>query len=409
MAKSGDKRRLPTYTFRVAATPAGHRRLAEVYELMRALYNGARDERIMVYRASRQWSGKGRSVSYEDQCGSLVALRASDSAYEAVASALERGVLRRIDRAFGGFCRRAMAGGKAGFPRHKSVARWRTLEIDDVYQGWLKRSGDHLVFNAKGMPPLCLYGHREIPDAPVKSIRIMRRGRTLEAALVFDLGELPERCEPRTAIGVDMGVTDVVALSDGTRYEGAPSRSAEIERKQRRLARVKKGSRERRKRRRVLANAWRRKRVRDRNWRHRISTDIVRKADWIAIEDLSLANMVRSAKGTVDSPGKNVAAKAGLNRALREQGLGMMRSQFTYKAEWAGKWLSIVRPEFTSQACHVCGVIEKESRNGKVYECRSCGITDDADVNGACNVLARSLAGVELGVRPLPRRSLKAA
>ena len=395
--------------FRAHTTPSGHRLLVAVYELMRLLYNGALDERVLVYRATRQWRGKGVSPTLREQERSLTAIRADDAAYEAVSLAVERGVLRRLDRAFAGFYRRVKAGQSPGFPRFKPASRWNTLEIDDPRAEMLKPSGDHLVFKAKGLPPLRLYGHREIPDAPVKRILLTRRGPRLEAAIVCDMGDAPERCEPVTAVGVDMGVTDALALSDGTLYPGSKPDLGDIKRKQRRLSAAKRGSRQRRVRRRILANARRKKRVKDRNRRHRMTTEIVRKADWIAIEDLLLANMTRSARGTAESPGRNVAQKAGLNRAMREQGHGQTREHLTYKAEWAGKWLDVVPPHFTSQACHACGVIDEESRNGKVYECRSCGVEDDADVNGASNVLSRSLAGVGGRIRPLPRRLREAA
>ena len=386
--------------------------LAVVFELMReaGLYNAALEERTKAYRTTRYWRGKGVSPSLRDQDKMLKDIRADDPAFGAVAYQVSRGVLMRIDRAFAGFYRRVVAGQSPGFPRFKQVGRWNTLEIPDPYPGWLTRRGNRWQLKVKGLPVIWLTCSQEIGlDWRMTGITLTRRGRCIEVKVTYDAGEVPERCEPRTAVGVDMGVTDAVALSDGTLYPGSKPDLSDIERKQRRLSAAKKGSRQRRARRRILANARRKKRVKDRNWRHRMTTDIVRRADWIAIEDLRLANMTRSARGTLESPGRNVAQKAGLNRVLLEQGHGQTKEQLTYKAEWAGKWLDVVPPHFTSQACHACGVIDEESRNGKVYECRSCGFEDDADVNGASNVLSRSLAGVEVGVRPLPRRLREAA
>ena len=67
--------------------------------------------------------------------------------------------------------------------------------------------------------------------------------------------------------------------------------------------------------------------------------------------------MTATAKGTVEAPGKNVQAKAGLNRSILEQRWGMMLSQLRYKAEWAGKKVVEVDPSFTSQTCSSCGVV----------------------------------------------------
>lgn len=135
-------------------------------------------------------------------------------------------------------------------------------------------------------------------------------------------------------VGLDFDVTDRITLSTG---ETIPRRDADrqrIEEAQRRLARCRKGSREWRKRARVLTNLHSRAKVRHRNECHRITTDIVRRFDLIAIEDLAIRNMAASAAGTVENPGTNVAAKSGLNWSILEQGWGIIRNQLVYKAEW---------------------------------------------------------------------------
>ena len=155
----------------------------------------------------------------------------------------------------------------------------------------------------------------------------------------------------------------------------------------------RKGSHRWRKRRAVLANQQHRERVRNRNECHRITTDLVRRFGLIAVEDLAIRNMTRSAKGTIDNPGINVRQKSGLNRSITEQTWGMIRNQIAYKAEWAGREMVAVDPRFTSQRCSSCGMVAAKNRKSKQYQCATCGMTEDADVNAALNILHKALAG----------------
>ena len=113
------------------------------------------------------------------------------------------------------------------------------------------------------------------------------------------------------------------------------------------------------------------------------------------MEDLPIANMTASARGTIENPGRNVKAKSGLNREIQSQTWGMLREQLRYKAEWAGREFVVVPAQHTSQRCSQCGVIAAANRQGKTYHCRSYGYVGDADVNAARNILARSLGGWE--------------
>ena len=163
-----------------------------------------------------------------------------------------------------------------------------------------------------------------------------------------------------------------------------------LAKKQRRLSRTRKGSRRFRQRARILANAHSRHRVANRNQCHRITTAIVREYGHIGVEALAIPNMTKSAKGTLEEPGANVAAKAGLNREILAQTWGVIRTQLKYKAEWAGRRFVEVDPRHTSQTCSHCGVVDAASRVGKEFSCRICGIRLDADVNAAINILRKS-------------------
>ena len=184
-----------------------------------------------------------------------------------------------------------------------------------------------------------------------------------------------------------------------------------IAEKQRRLARCKKGSREWRKGLAILSNALGRERVRNRNQCHRITSKIIQENGRIAVEDLLIPNMTASGKGTVENPGKNVRAKSGLNREIKNQTWGILREQLRYKAEWAGREFVVVPAQNTSQRCSECGAIDAANRKAKVFHYVHCGYSGEADVNAARNVLARAFGGWELptAVRPSGQPSGRAA
>ena len=189
-----------------------------------------------------------------------------------------------------------------------------------------------------------------------------------------------------------MGVSDRVALSDGRRIERRKPKRERVKQARQRLSRCKKGSRRWRERRRVLSNQQHCQRVANRNEVHRLTTALVREYDLIIAEDLQITNMTRSARGTVEEPGKNVSAKSGLNRSINEQTWGLILTQLAYKAEWDGRELVKVDPRHTSQTCSVCGVVDASHRSGKEYDCSSCGSHLDADSNAARVILQRGLA-----------------
>ena len=113
----------------------------------------------------------------------------------------------------------------------------------------------------------------------------------------------------------------------------------------------------------------------------------------IYMEDLQVSNMSKSAKGTVEQPGQNVAQKSGLNRAILDQGWGEFRRQLEYKSAWRGGFVIAVPPHHTSQTCPCCGHTDQENRPTQAkFECVECGYTENADVVGALNILARGRA-----------------
>ena len=190
-------------------------------------------------------------------------------------------------------------------------------------------------------------------------------------------------------MGIDRGVAVSAALSTGELLH-CPALIAHerirLRRLQRTLARAKRGSNRRGRVKHAIARLRARETDRRKDWAEKMSTGIARRFDVIRVEDLKIGGMTRSAKGTRESPGRNVRAKAGLNRAILGSGWGQLVRRLQDKAP--GR-VQKINPAFTSQRCSACGRVDRDSRQSQaVFRCTACGFACHADVNAAINIAA---------------------
>ncbi|WP_340449002.1 transposase [Gallibacterium anatis] len=200
-------------------------------------------------------------------------------------------------------------------------------------------------------------------------------------------------------IGIDMGVAHFATLSNGeffTPLNAFKTYKGKLAKLQKRLKNKVKFSQNWQKLKAKIAKLHHKIANCRKDFLHRISTHISKNHAMIYIEDLQVANMSKSAKGTAEQHGKNVAAKSGLNRAILDQSWFEFRRQLDYKTQWQGGFLVAVPPQNSSRTCPCCGHISKENRQTQDhFECVECGYTKNADVVGAMNVLARGRAIVQ--------------
>ncbi|MGH3198211.1 MAG: RNA-guided endonuclease InsQ/TnpB family protein [Streptosporangiaceae bacterium] len=190
-------------------------------------------------------------------------------------------------------------------------------------------------------------------------------------------------------VGVDRGITVSAALSTGKLLH-APSLTGRertrLRRLERKLARAKRGSNRRARVKNTIARLRARETDRRKDWAEKASTSITRRFDVIRVEDLQIGNMTRSAKGPAGHPGRNVRAKAGLNREIMRSGWGLLVRRLEDKAPGRVEKIS---PAFTSQRCSACGHVDGKSRESQAcFACTACGYACNADVNAAQNIAA---------------------
>lgn len=377
-----------TYQLRGFTSRAGYERIDVLLVECAVLYNAALEEWKTAWREAKV----GRT--YYDQAKEFALVRQDDpDLWGAISQQIGRGVLRRLDRARRAFFRRVKAGETPGYPRFKSRCRWHSIELAECSRTMVKSDGRGYVVRAKGLPLIRIGGGRALPDSGrLKGMVLTRRGRRLFVNLTYEETAGVEIAETKPAVGIDLGVTDRIALSSGETIGRRVKPNDRPVRAHRRLSGCARGSRRWKERKAILGNLQYRERISNRNECHRITTNLVRRYDFIAMEDLQVRNMTASAKGTVEEPGVNVRQKSGLNRSISEQTWGIIRQQLDYKAEWADKTLALVNPQYTSQTCGECGVVDANARRGKEFRCRSCGHSGDADVNAAVVILSTAMA-----------------
>ena len=230
-------------------------------------------------------------------------------------------------------------------------------------------------------------------------------------------------------VGIDLGIAQTVTLSDRTVFqldvESIKKHEKQIAVLQRQLCRNKEARQKLaklgkanpfdkrepcRKRRRLKAKIQNHHRcIRNirRDFMLKTAHTIAQNYGWVAMEDLKLKNMTKSAKGTVEEPGKNVRQKTGLNRSLARVAPYAMRMAIHWAVFKANGRLILVDPKYTSQTCPICGCTSSSNRPSQAhFGCQKCGYTANADVMGATNVLKKSRTG---SVRPCSELGNKTA
>jgi putative transposase len=375
------------YKFRAYPTRRQEQHARALLEAHRQLYNAALEERREAWR-------HGVTVSYGDQSAQLTEIRRADPVGQGHWSfTSQQQTLRRLERAFQGCFQRVKAGRKAGYPRFKSAARWDSVDfVDGDGARWRGPEGRWARAYLNGVGQVKVKAHRPVVGR-VKTLRCKREGRRWYVIVVAEQQPAPLPATGRQ-VGLDVGVARFATTSDG-QVIGNPrflaASAAALAAAQRALAGCRPGSGNRCRAKQKLAKLHRKIANRRRDFHHQTARRLVDTCDVIAVESLEIPNMTRSASGTVQEPGRNVAAKAGLNRSILDAGWGQFLVILLAKAEGAGRRVVTVNPWRTSITCHLCGAQCARPRQDTVI-CPAHGGMD-ADLNGASNILTRAGLG----------------
>jgi len=384
---------LTGYRYRLEPTPAQAAALGRNGGACRWLWNHVLAYREESYLAARAAGGKPEAgvFGYTALCRYLTTLRRDLPWLAAVSVEPLQQTLRDLDRAFGSFFK-----GSAGFPAFKRREagdgfRYPQPENCAVADDWVK------------LPKLGWIRFRKSRELPgsLRNLTVSRDGAHWFVSFCV-AHEIAEPAVPTgAAVALDLGVVRSVTASTGEVFDLHAPSGKERRRLRflaRQVSRKVKGSRRRRLAVARLAKAKRHLAARRRDAAHKLTTRLARAHGAIIIEDLAVKQMTASAAGTVAAPGRNVRAKAGLNRSLAGQAFGETRRLLAYKCARSGSRLVLVPAAYSSQTCSQCGHCAPENRESQaVFRCVACGHTTNADLNAAFNLLAAGSAVIARG------------
>jgi putative transposase len=229
----------------------------------------------------------------------------------------------------------------------------------------------------------------------LRNVTVSSKGGKWYASILTQR-EVAQPVAQGSAVGIDVGIARFASLSDGSHVDplnALKKHAARLAKYQRRMSRKTK-----------FSNNWKKAKARVQkihtgianarnDFLHKASTTISKNHALVCIEDLQVRNMSISSAGTSEAPGKKVAQKSGLNKAILDQGWFEFRRQLEYKTAWRGGFTVAVPAAYTSQTCPCCTHVSKENRKTQaLFVCVSCGYENNADHVGAINVLAAGQA-----------------
>ena len=331
--------------------------------------------------------GRTGAPGYLEQCRQLTAARAEYSWLAAGSQTVQQQALRDFTQAMTAFFD---PGNPAGRPTWRKAGRDEGFRIVGRGRQWdvrrLSRKTGQVWVPKAGW--VRFRWSRPVPTGATSyRVTMDRAGRWHIAFAVIPAPVSgPGNGE---VVGIDRGVVVSAALSTGDLLTvpglTGPERTR-LRRLERKLARARRGSNRRARVKLAIARLRVRETDRRTDWAEKTSTDLARRFDVIRVEDLKVRNMTRSARGTAASPGRNVRAKAGLNRGILASGWGLLVRRLENKAPGRVERIS---PAFTSQRCSACGHVDTNSRESQArFACTACGYASHADVNAARNIAA---------------------
>ena len=333
--------------------------LTSTLDTCRELYNMSLEQRKM------------QRVGQFEQMRQVTALKAEFPEYKTVHAHVLQNVIKKLNRSFENFFRRCKEGGKPGFPRFKGRDRYDSFQFNNT---GFSLNGRVLSLSKIGNVKVRL--SRELPqDAVVKTCTVKRSVSGWFCTLTFEYEpvNLPISTD---AIGIDVGIENFAALSDGTMIQNPrfyECGQAELRRAQRKVARRKKGSNRRRKAVVLLRKVHERITNRRQDFLHKTTTALVQKFGVIVVENLNVKGL----------------AQGILSKQVHDASWATFFNFLSYKAADAGRKIVGVSCAYTSQTCPACDTRKKKSLSERKHVCSECGYTTHRDTAAAEVILGR--------------------
>ena len=383
---------LRTYKYRLYPTTPQEKRMVQVLAVCRHWHNMCLEERKLA------WELEGRNVSKSEQQAKGKRYRQTFPQAKVVFSQTLQSVVDNLDKAFQSFFRRIKAGEKAGYPRFKGRNRFNSFSFKQFGVG-ARLDGNHRL-RLFEIGRVRVRWHRAIPDnGTIKTCRIKHEAGQWYVTFAVELPDNVELPKAGNVIGLDMGISALITTSKGEKVDN-PNYYRAGQKKlrvlSRALARKKKGGKNRRKALKQVQRQHMHVSKQRSDYLHKLSTELVRTCDGIALEDLATRNLVRNHH---------------LSQSILDSGWNMFKQYLLYKAGSAGREVRLVHPASTSRCCSNDGhPFENFSLSTRWVRCGACGLSLDRDHNAAINILKKAGwdAPVQLNVGGCAVRAVEA-
>lgn len=336
-------------------------------DVCREFYNAALQERRDAWRINR------KSVNYQAQSVQLPEIKSIRPELGLVYSQVIQDVLRRIDKTFAAFFARVKKQKtSAGYPRFKSKARYNSFCYP---QSGFKLEWDKLTLSKIGSVRLRL--SRPV-EGKIKTCAIKKQVDGWFVIFAVEENQSPYIAKTGMSVGLDLGIENYATLSNGEMIDNPRYlREAEsrLKQAQRSVSRKKLRSSNRKKAVRILAKRHQKVSNQRRDFFHKLSNQLIREFDDIAVEDLNIEGLLKNHH---------------LAKSISDAAWNTFLNILTAKAANAGRRVWKVEPQFTSQDCSRCGERVKKSLSERVHRCIECGLTLHRDHNAAINILGRA-------------------
>ena len=336
----------------------------------RWLYNELLEQRKLSYEEL------DASLSKYQQLMFLPLWKIERPSLDQVHSQVLQNVVDRLDKGFQAFFRRCKAGEKPGFPRFRGIHRYNSFCYP---QSGFTLVGNELKLSKIGTIRIKM--HRPI-EGEIKTCTL-RRNASGDWDISFSCEVSVEPLLPnQEAIGIDVGLKQFATLSNGQEIPNPrffKNGEKALAKAQRKLALLKKGTQERRKKGKAVAKIHERISNQRKDFCHKESKKIIDQYQYICVEDLNIKKMLEVSH---------------FAKSITDASWNQFRQFLTYKAAEAGRKLGLVNPAYTTQDCHQCGHREKKKLSERAHNCSQCGYKTSRDLNAAQNILALGLDGL---------------
>ena len=416
-------------TYKLYASVKQALALKQALRMHKDLWNAALEERIDAWRKFK------KSISYEDQCASLTQIRAEmPEDWATVNCSSQQITLRRLDKAFKAFFARCTKGQTPGFPRFKSIARMPGFGFKGHGDGWrfspkeanagpdgkgrpddfgVVRWSKHGSLRLQGIGHIKCRGEARASGV-IKSCELLHslgpQGDEWHMSVTLECADadVARARKAHHAMAADWGVSKLLTIvrtdgiENGTHREVVDvienprwfkTNRERLVTLNRAVSAKKRGGKNWRKAS-AVRGAFRSKIARKRfDFGHQVTSRIAARCSIFATEKLSIKNMMGSAAGTVEEPGKNVAQKRGLNREIGDTGGASLFQMLAYKVpETGAQYLEAPTGKLKpSQRCPECGAVAKKVLALRWHCCAACGHEEDRDSASARVVLRWAL------------------